>query len=243
MNLTIDIGNTRIKLGLFEQEGHLVEQEVWENWGMEELIALATNHRVQNVILSNVGKQVPEEVENFLKSSFFYLELTAQTPLPFQNAYRTPETLGKDRLAAVAGALDMFPEQHCVVIDAGTCITCDVLRADGVFLGGNISPGLTMRLKAMHQFTAKLPLVKMGETDNLLGYSTESAMRNGAQWGAALEIEGFIAWISEKMQKINVILTGGDAEYFVKSLKSQIFVNPNLVLQGLNKILSYNVEL
>ncbi len=242
MNLTIDIGNTRIKLGLFEQ-GQLVKQEVWENWGMEELIALATNHRVQNVILSNVGKQVPEEVENFLRRSFFYLELTAQTPLPFQNTYKTPETLGKDRLAAVAGALDMFPEQHCMVIDAGTCITCDVMRADGVFLGGNISPGLTMRLQAMHTFTAKLPLVKVGETDSLLGYNTESAMRNGAQWGAALEIEGFIAWISEKMQKINVILTGGDAEYLVKSLKSQIFVNPNLVLQGLNKILSYNVEL
>ncbi len=242
MNLTIDIGNTRIKLGLFEQ-GQLAKQEVWENWGMEELIALATNHRVQNVILSNVGKQVPEEVENFLRRSFFYLELTAQTPLPFQNTYKTPETLGKDRLAAVAGALDMFPEQHCMVIDAGTCITCDVMRADGVFLGGNISPGLTMRLQAMHTFTAKLPLVKVGETDSLLGYNTESAMRNGAQWGAALEIEGFIAWISEKMQKINVILTGGDAEYLVKSLKSQIFVNPNLVLQGLNKILSYNVEL
>lgn len=242
MNLTIDIGNTRIKLGLFEKE-QLREKFVWETWRLEEIVALTTNQNVKNVILSNVGKNVPSEIESFLRGNFFYTELSTQTPLPIQNAYKTPETLGKDRLAAVVGAFDMFPDQNCLAIDAGTCITLDVLRAGGVFLGGNITPGVEMRLKAMHHFTAKLPLVSMGNTENFIGYSTESAMRNGAQRGAILEIEGFIRQCRSELGEINVILTGGDADFFVKNLKSQIFVNPNLVLQGLNKILNYNVKL
>ncbi|MDX1940395.1 MAG: type III pantothenate kinase [Saprospiraceae bacterium] len=242
MNLTIDIGNTRIKLGLFEKE-RLLEKWIWEKWSLEELILLTTNQKVKNVILCNVGKTVPEEITNFLSSHFFYIELNAHTPLPIQNAYKTPETLGKDRLAAVVGAYSMFPDQNCLIVDAGTCITYEFLSADGVYLGGNIAPGLEMRLKAMHYFTAKLPLVEIGETQNTIGYSTESAMRNGAQLGTMLEIQGFIDWCGSEWGSINVILTGGDADFLVKNLKSQIFVNLNLVLQGLNKILNYNVEL
>ncbi|MBK7869497.1 MAG: type III pantothenate kinase [Saprospiraceae bacterium] len=242
MNLTIDIGNTRIKLGMFEKE-RLLEKWIWEDWSVEELFSLATNQKVKNVILCNVGKTVPEKITKVLINNFFYIELNSHTPLPIQNTYRTPETLGKDRLAAVVGAYSMFPNQNCLVIDAGTCITYEFLSADGVYLGGNIAPGLEMRLKAMHHFTAKLPLVEMGEIENVIGFDTKSAMRNGAQLGAALEIQGFIDWCGSEWGSINVILTGGDADFLVKNLKSQIFVNPNLVLQGLNKILNYNVEL
>ncbi len=186
---------------------------------------------------------MPEDMEAYLRQNFFCIELGTRTPLPIQNTYRTPETLGKDRLAAVVGAFEMFPDQNCLVIDAGTCITYDLLRWDGVYPGGNIAPGLEMRLRAMHHFTANLPPVAIGETENLIGYSTESAMRNGAQLGIILEIEGFIAWCRSEWGEINVILTGGSIDFFVKNLKSQIFVNPNLVLSGLNKILNYNVEL
>lgn len=241
MNLTIDIGNTRIKLGIY-REGQLVERQTWEEWDLEKLISLTTNQNVQNVILSNVGQAVPAAIDAFLERQFFFIRLNTQTPLPIQNAYRTPETLGKDRIAAVVGAFDMLPYQNCLVIDAGTCITYEFLTKEGIYLGGNIAPGLEMRLKAMHHFTSKLPLVKLGETEHLVGYSTQSAMQNGAQWGAILEMEGIIDWCRSEWGEINVILTGGDADYFVKSLKSQIFVNPNLVLQGLNKILNYNVE-
>ncbi|MFN7115488.1 MAG: type III pantothenate kinase [Saprospiraceae bacterium] len=241
MNLTIDIGNTRIKLGIY-REGQLLERQTWQEWDLEKLITLTTNQKVKNVILSNVGRDVPTVIIDFLEKNCFFIRLDTQTPLPIQNAYRTPETLGKDRIAAVVGAFDMFPYQNCLAIDAGTCITYEFLTKAGVYLGGNIAPGLEMRLKAMHHFTAKLPLVKMAETENLIGYSTQSAMQNGAQWGAILEIEGIIDWCRSEWGEINVILTGGDADFFVKSLKSQIFVNPNLVLQGLNKILNYNVE-
>jgi len=241
LNLAIDIGNTRIKLGIY-REGELVERQTWQEWELEKLISLTTNQNVQNVILSNVGKDVPAAINAFLEQNFFFIRLDTQTPLPIQNAYKTPETLGKDRIAAVAGAFDMFPNQHCLVIDAGTCITYEFLSKEGTYLGGNIAPGLEMRLKSMHFFTAKLPLVELGKTEHLIGYSTKSAMQNGAQWGAILELEGIISWCRSEWGEINVILTGGDADFFVKSLKSQIFVNPNLVLQGLNKILSYNVE-
>lgn len=241
MNLAIDSGNTRIKFGIFHNE-QLVEQQIWQEWDLEKIIFLTTNQNVKNVILCNVGLDVPATIDAFLQQHFFYIRLDTQTPLPIQNAYKTPETLGKDRIAAVVGAFAMFPNQNCLAIDAGTCITYEFLTKTGVYLGGNIAPGLSMRLKAMHHFTAKLPLVEVGETENLIGYSTTSAMQNGAQWGVILEIEGIIDWCRSEWGEINVILTGGDANYFVKSLKSQIFVNPNLVLQGLNKILNYNVE-
>ena len=242
MNLTIDIGNTRIKLGIFHA-GQLIEKKVWESWDLQELKIWTTNQNVQNVILCNVGQALPSTIENFLKTHFFFIRLDTQTPLPIQNAYKTPETLGKDRIAAVVGAFDMFPNQNCLVIDAGTCITYEFLTAEGVYPGGNIAPGIEMRLKAMHHFTAKLPLVKMGKTENIIGYSTESAMQNGSQEGVILEAHGIMDWWRSEMGEINVILTGGDADFFVKRLKSQIFVNPNLVLQGLNKILNHNVEL
>lgn len=242
MNLAIDIGNTRAKIGLFDGSV-LLEKQIWETWTLEKIKNLTTNQNVKNVIFSNVGRKMPEDMEAYLRQNFFCIELDTQTPLPIQNAYKTPETLGKDRLAAVVGAFEMFPNQSCLVIDAGTCITYDLLRWDGVYLGGNIAPGLEMRLKAMHHFTANLPLLTVGKTENLIGYSTESAMRNGAQFGTILEIQGFIDWSRSELGEINVILTGGSVEIFVKNLKSQIFVNPNLVLSGLNKILNYNVEL
>lgn len=242
MNLVIDVGNSRIKVGIYKEKV-LLEKRVWESWQLEDLERLATNHFIQNVILCNVGQVVPAPVLEFLQSRFFYLELTTETPLPIQIAYKTPQTLGKDRIAAVVGALDMFPNENCLAIDAGTCITYEILTAAGVYLGGNIAPGLTMRLEAMHHFTAKLPLVEADETESWIGYSTKSAMQNGAQLGLALEVEGFIAHCRRELGKLNVIITGGDADFLKKKLKSQIFVNPNLVLQGLNKILNYNVLL
>lgn len=241
MNLSIDIGNSRIKIGLFE-DSQLIQKWSWEHGQAKELLALATNHRVKNIILSTVAGVLPAEVEEAFRKDYFYLSLNNLTPLPFNNQYRTPETLGKDRLAAVAGALSLFPGQHCLVIDAGTCMTYELLTRTGDYLGGNISPGVHMRLKAMHTFTARLPELEPGTTDHWLGYSTDSAMRNGAQWGAAFEIEGTIAQVKAFFDPVQVILTGGDANLLAKMLKSQIFVHAELVLLGLNKILEYNVN-
>ncbi len=242
MNLAIDIGNARIKLGIYKND-ELVEKQTWESWDLNDLKTWTTNQNIQNVILCNVGQEVPPEIEQFLHQHFFYIELNSETPLPIQNAYQTPKTLGKDRIAAVVGAFALFPNQTCVAIDAGTCITYEVLTKEGVYLGGNIAPGLQMRLEAMHHFTAKLPLVEIAETESWIGYSTKSAMQNGAQLGLILEIDGFIERCRRELGELNVILTGGDADFLATYIKSKIFVNPNLVLQGLNKILNYNAFL
>ena len=241
MNLVIDIGNTRVKAGVF-RNGELQYRETRENWGIDDLLALATNHNVENVILSTVAAAVAVQLGKVLASHFFFLELNAATPLPIANHYRTPDTLGKDRLAAVVGAYSLFPGQACLVVDAGTCITYDLLSSEGAYLGGNIAPGIAMRLKAMHAFTARLPLVEQGPMGNWVGDSTETALRNGGQLGALLEAEGYLSYCRSRFGALRAIFTGGDADFFVKNLKSEIFVNHNLVLIGLDQILNYNVK-
>lgn len=240
-NLAIDIGNTRAKLGLFQGE-NLVDKVVWPEWGIKDFSTYTTNHTVESVILSSTAGNKAEELDDFLRSRFRYLKLDHLTPLPILNTYKTPETLGKDRLAAVVGAQALFPEKTCLVIDAGTCITLDVLESGTTFLGGNISPGLDMRLNAMHTFTAALPRVEKGPFGGWIGDRTETALRNGAQWGALLEIEGMISLAREHFGEIIVILTGGDADFLANQLKSEIFAASDLVLQGLNKILIHNVK-
>ena len=241
MNLTVDIGNTRAKIGLFE-EGDLVRQEIWEVWSFEKLSAWLTNQKVKNIILCTVAGKVPSSMQSYLQDHYFYIELSEATPLPIENLYKTPATLGKDRLAAIVGAFQLYPYENCLVIDAGTCITYDILDEQGRYLGGNISPGIRMRLRAMHTFTAGLPHAPMKEMETWIGDTTISALQNGAQQGVLLEMAGFIAHFKVAYGSLKVILTGGDADFFAKKLKSEIFVNHHLVLLGLNKILTYNVK-
>ena len=239
MNLAIDIGNTRTKFGFFKN-GRLRKKIYWESTDLEELDALLDNQKIKNIICSTV-KAVDPIFENRLKSRY-YIRLEADTPLPIRNKYRTPKTLGKDRLAAVVGAYELYPGESSLVIDAGTCITYDVIDAKGNFLGGNIAPGMEMRWKAMHHFTAKLPLADKKRSPDI-GKDTISALRTGGALGTTLEMDGWIQYFRKEYDVINTILTGGDGEYFAKRLKSKIFANPNLVLVGLNKILKHNVEL
>lgn len=240
MNLIIDIGNTRSKLGLF-RANQLEQKEVRDKLTVTWLKVFCQKNKVQNVVLAATGV-VPRAVEKYLKQHFNYLRLSHRTPLPVTNLYQTPKTLGRDRIAGAVGALDQFPGKNCLIIDAGTCITYDFLDADANYHGGGISPGMRMRLKAMNAFTAKLPLVKAEEHPQLIGDTTETSLQSGGQLGAVMEVEGFIRRYKNDFGKINVILTGGDADFFANNLKSKIFVNSNLVLFGLNKILTYNVQ-
>lgn len=241
MNLIIDIGNTRTKVGIFKGN-QLLEKEIWEDWTLETLKKFLNQHMsIQRVALSTVT-YIWEDVEAYLKKHFFYINLSYHTPIPIANHYKTPKTLGKDRLAAVIGAHALYPNNNCLVIDAGTCIKYDLL-IDNKYLGGNIAPGMEMRLSAMQHFTARLPKVDHKELDNSFGYNTETALRIGGQKGAILEIEGFIRLYRKEFGHLKVILTGGDAQYFDNNLKSKIFVHPNLILVGLNKIINYNVEI
>ena len=244
MNLVVDIGNTRTKLAFFEKNT-LVEKAILETAALSWLSdRLQDGRRVDGAILSATGQDT-EGVENFLTNNLPYIKFAPETPIPIHNAYATPETLGRDRLAAVIGANFLFPNQNCLVIDGGTCITYNFLSKTETFIGGNIAPGLTMRFRAMNHFTAKLPLVERNiAISTLLGNTTETAMRAGAQIGLLSEVEGFVKRLENQEGKIKVILTGGDGQFLFDNLSlKEKYLEPHLVLQGLNQILNYHFQL
>lgn len=239
MNLVLDIGNTRSKLGLFQGK-NLLKKTVWTDWTNDELIAFGNLNGVQRIMLSSVAKPAGELL-NTLQQHFAVVELTHDTPLPFVNAYTTPKTLGKDRLAAVAGAHALYGGENCLVVDCGTCIKYDLMRATGEYIGGNIAPGAQMRIQAMHHFTARLPEVEQHMPPNFWGHNTETALQNGALRGAALEVEGFYHLFSTHFAPLQLILTGGDAGFFQAYLTIHpIILEPDLTLIGLNHILEYH---
>jgi type III pantothenate kinase len=240
MQLCIDIGNTRCKLALF-QDSYETYFGVTSNFDQQEIESLFQANNITSTILSTTRK-IEDEWIRFLKSKARFLLLDENTKLPIVNKYETPQTLGKDRIAAAVAANYLFPDSHCIIIDAGTCITTDFIDKEGNYLGGNIIPGINMRLKAMHEFTSKLPLVKAEFNKSLFGKNTKDAIQNGGVKGAIYEVGSFIREVSEKYINLKVLLTGGDAHFFVKHLKNEIFAFPNLVLLGLNEILRYNAD-
>ena len=171
------------------------------------------------------------------------MQFNAQTPVPIRNNYRTPQTLGSDRLAAAIGAWSQHPAHPLLIIDAGSCITFDFVSADGAYEGGNIAPGLHARLRAIDDYFPRLPLVEAeGETPEL-GYDTETAIRSGIIEGMKHEIEGYIHHFKAKYPQLLVFLTGGDELNFVETIKSGIFADQFLVPRGLNHVLSHNMAL
>jgi type III pantothenate kinase len=233
-NIAVDVGNTRIKWALFE-DGNLSSVNRI-NSGLDDQFHWPD---YDQMIISSVRNlsdslKIPETKKP--------LWLSHETPVPIQLDYSTPETLGLDRIAAAVGAWSLFPDQNCLVIDLGTCITFDLVTSDGIFRGGAIAPGLHMRLQAMHEFTDKLPLVKTGETinDSFPAKSTKESLFVGAEMGVLHEIEGYISRLQKENDNLCVILTGGDASFFESKVKAPIFVRPELNLWGLNRILLYN---
>ncbi len=170
------------------------------------------------------------------------IRMDHNTPLPVKSMYKTKETLGNDRIAGVTGANALFPSTNVLVIDAGTAITYDLITRDSVYRGGNITPGLSMRFKALHTYTGKLPLAEKTEHYPLIGEDTISAIVAGVTGGILMEIEGHINALKKVYTDLKAIITGGDAEFFDKKLKNTIFVVPNLISIGLNTILEYNVK-
>ena len=239
--LCIDIGNSRVKYGIFEKDS-LLEISYSPKPNIDKIDQLLYNHNFKNIIISSV-RPIDDVWLNHLQSISEVLLLDHLTPLPIQNEYQKPESLGKDRLAAAVGASILQEDQACLIVDAGTCITYDVLDPQARYQGGNIAPGLQMRLDAMHHFTAKLPSLTLDEgQDGSIGKSTPEAIMNGACLGVLYELQGYIESLEVKFGQLMVICTGGNAEYLAKRLKNKIFVRPNLVLEGLNKILTYNVH-
>ncbi len=236
MNLIIDIGNTRIKAGIFEHNTLIkciTEQEI------NSILEWANSYKIDKIILSSVVN-LPNETLNLITKFGKTILFSANTPTPVHNLYNSAQTLGSDRLAAACGGYIDFKGKPFLVIDAGTCLKYNYTDADGNYHGGGISPGLAMRYLAMHKFTKRLPLVAFDpEYNSLIGNDTINSLRMGAQLGIIAEVKGIIEEYKKMNPNINIVLTGGDAPFLQKALKSNIFADPLLLLKGLNSILNY----
>ena len=242
MNLTIDIGNTRSKIAVFKKNEliEIITEDELSESVLQNILLKYTE--IRSAIISTV-KNINPKIISFLKSKLdYFIELNEGTDIPIENLYKTKGTLGKDRLAAIIGANNIFPDTSVLVIDMGTAITFDFINNKNQYSGGTISPGLEMRFKALNQYTGKLPLLKKNEKFSIIANNTENAIISGVQNGIIFETEGYINELKDKYEDIKIILTGGDAIFFDKKLKNTIFVNLNLNFTGLNRILEYNIE-
>ena len=240
MSTTIcfDFGNTRLKAAIFIKK-ELTEIRVLENGALQEVESLLQEFHPEKTILSSVIHH-DKAIESLLaKHSKFHL-LGPGTLLNFTTPVGKPETIGADRLAMVAAAVDQFPKQHNLIVSMGTCITYNFVNHEAAFLGGSISPGMSMRFKAMHEQTALLPLIDPSNDFTLVGYDTKTNLLSGVILGMAAEIDGIIGAYEEKYAKFNVLLTGGDICYFVPHLKKRIFADQNLIFKGLYAICEKN---
>ena len=238
MNLVVDIGNTAVKLAVMES-GKAAELLTDSSAGFEAGAAFIKKYESLPAIVASVrsnSDKVATLVRRLLPRA---LVLTHETPLPIKNLYASPQTLGKDRLAAAVGAAHLFPRQNVLVVDAGTAITYELVSSKGEYLGGNISPGIDMRFKALHRFTGRLPLCRRAENYVAVGFDTQSAIAAGVLSGVLYEVEANVEQFSLKIPNLKVILTGGDADFFVNRLKKAIFAACDLVLIGLNRILEH----
>lgn len=239
MNLVLDFGNTRIKAALFKGED-LLEVKMFQS--ADELLS-------DHIFLKNFSRtiicSVTSEHESFLSRFSFNepLLFAHDTPVPLKNRYQSAATLGSDRLAAAVGGFSLYPKQNVLSVDAGTCIKYNFVNASGEYLGGAISPGIPMRLKALHQYTNRLPLITADfNYEKLTGQNTTESILSGCLLAATAEVDAMIDRYRIDYPDIKVIVTGGDGPYLCKQLKNRIFAHPDLVLKGLNTILNFNIE-
>lgn len=240
MNLAIDIGNTRVKAGLFNRD-QLTNLQIYKS--LKDLTL--DEEFVKQAQQAIIGSVVDGLEEDILKLNSFILTqiFTSNTRIPLVNAYQSASTLGSDRLSASIGAYNLYPNKNVLVIDAGTCIKYNFTNHKNEYLGGAISPGILMRLKALHQNTSKLPLVEVDFSyTDLIGSNTQNSILSGVLNGSLAEVEEIINQYKQQFPDLICVLTGGDSEYLAKRLKNSIFVHQNLVLKGLNNILNYNID-
>ena len=244
MNIIVDIGNSRMKVVVVDAAtsrsvAEYVAEGVDALWLEQQL---DRHPEAQRAILSSTRGDV-EAVEAVLRRRMSHLLVfdPATTPCPLRNAYHSPATLGADRLAAAVGASILYPDADLLVVDFGTAITIDYV-VDGAFCGGNISPGMTTRFRALADYTSKLPLCHATNEQLAYGRTTIEAIEQGVMQGISHEIEGYIGqFVAEKAKKY-IIFTGGDAKYFAKRIKNAIFADCEPVIYGLNAILNYNAK-
>jgi len=239
MLLAIDVGNTRVKYAVF-RENILLELRNTESAVLHTEIEqiLSDYPDIYECIVSSVGRQVENDFF-FIPKNIPIHFVSHRSVFPFVNRYQTPETLGTDRLILVSGATMRFPDQNRLIIDVGTAITYDFIDKNNVYLGGAISPGISLRYKALHTYTAKLPLLEKQENDFFIESTTSDAIHSGIINGIVFEIDGFVERLYHKHDNFITILTGGDADFLVRKLKNTIFADPNFLLESLNDLYQY----
>jgi type III pantothenate kinase len=240
MNLIFDIGNTSTKLAFFEGEKKVLSLRT-RHFSCEKLEKTFKKYEPDKAIISSV-RHIPEFIIDLATHDIPFVHiLSHNSKLPFRNDYQTPDTLGPDRLAAVAGAYSLFPGKKVLIIDAGSAVTYDYL-AGKVYKGGNISPGLSMRFRALHRFTDRLPLAGTAEKYVTPGKNTMEAIIAGVINGLVYEINEYIRTFEKKHPDARVILTGGDSGFLKNRISHHVKHLPDIVVEGLNYILEYNAK-
>jgi len=240
MNLVIDVGNTLVKLGVFDSGILKHKKTCVKSDFLAKLAEFFENFpAIADCIVSSVSN-LSEHQYSKIQQYCSVLFLNHETKVPFTNRYGTPQTLGIDRIALVSAAAHLYAQKNVLVIDAGTCITYDFLNSENEYFGGAISPGMLLRYKSLHTFTDKLPLLEANNPKLFIGNTTATSIHSGVVNGVVYEIEGFIEAYKKNYDNLTVILTGGDAHFLRETIKNDIFANSNFLLEGLNHILEYN---
>ncbi|HDP54868.1 MAG TPA: type III pantothenate kinase [Bacteroidetes bacterium] len=237
-NLVIDVGNTLTKIAVFADD-ELIYHNRYSTLTPNVVAELVLSYGIGRAIVSSVG-ELPSNFDDFFPHKLDVLTLSSEVMIPLKNCYKTPETLGVDRLALAVGASTIYPSSNLLVVDCGSAITYDIVSDQEEYLGGAISPGIDMRFKALNTFTAKLPLFSIDYDFPLVGASTKDSIQSGVLNGVINEVDGYISMVANEYPALTVVFTGGNAKFFDKKLKNSIFVHPNLLIFGLNRILNYN---
>lgn len=243
MNLAIDQGNSRTKVALFNDEGRIVKNFIYKSFAASDIEKLFALYPISDSIISSVVNIEPAVVNALNRLSKHFVLFDHFTPVPIRNGYNSPETLGQDRLAAAVGAAYLCPKQNILIIDAGSAITYDFVSDEGEFVGGNIAPGIKMRLTMLHRMTKKLPQIEVEENEllPLFGKTTRDAIAAGVIRGIVYEVKGYIRSLNAQLKQLTVMLTGGNAPFIANNSRNTSFhLEKNLVLIGLNQILEYN---
>jgi type III pantothenate kinase len=242
MNLVLDIGNTRIKAGIFNNSV-LIHHFFYSKNSSSDIKRLIQEYPdLKFAIVSSVLNH-SKELTNMVSHKLNCIEFNQSTKIPIKNLYKSPDSLGNDRLAGAVGGYSKFIGKNTLIIDCGTCIKYDFVNENAEYLGGAISPGLEMRFKALNNFTDRLPLLSIeNDFESFVGKTTQESILSGVQNGVLQELKGVIKQYKLQFPGIKVILTGGDWQFFENALKNSIFAAPFLILEGLNEILNFNVE-
>ena len=236
--MVIDIGNSFSKVGLFDKN-ILIDYKEFKLFSVDDIKSFFSSKTITNSIISNVSSY-DKKVFEFLNMNSNLVLFDTEIKLPFKNKYGSVETIGNDRIALVSQASRLYPDKNVLVIDSGSCITYDFLNDKNEYLGGGISPGLNMKLKALNNQTARLPLVKKTQIKYLIGKSTETSILSGVINGTLGEINYIIEEYKKRYKKIVIILTGGDLNFLFNHIKNGILADPKFLLSGLNILIELN---